>query len=106
MAFARGPSGLGKTGEVDDIGVAPDCQEFSSFASAVDIIGSTAMGEPRCARGFIVSDVGVGTKIIEVVTAAGQTRAYNVTNIQALFIPCALRTITTNTTVARVLVFW
>ena len=106
MAFARGPSGQAKTGSVDDIGVAEDVQEFSSFGTAINVINSAATSTPRAARGFIVSDVGAGTKIVEVVTAAGQTRTLALANLQAVFIPCAIRTITTNTTVARVLVFW
>lgn len=104
MAFARGASGKGTAGVADDIGVSPDAKEYSSFASAVDVTVDAATGEPRAVRGFMVTDVGTGT--LEVVTAAGQTRAFVATNLLGQFIPLSIKTITTNSNIGRIIVFW
>lgn len=104
MALARGASGKGEAGIVHDVGVSPDFKEYSSFAA--DVMADCVAGAPRPCRGFLISDVGSGTKIVECVTLAGQTRSITAANLQGIFLPGGVRSFTANTTVARVIVFW
>jgi hypothetical protein len=102
MPFAKAKNGV--FGVADDIGTSPDAIQITSFTS--QDLAALSPGQCSIPRGFIVSNVGAGTKVLEVVTAAGQTRTYDVSALQAAYIPLAIRSITSNTTVTSVTVFY
>lgn len=103
MAFTKGNKGV--VGVADDIGTSPDAIQVTSFTSQ-DLLALAPGGSYAVPRGFIVGNVGAGTKIVEVVTAAGQTRSYDFTNLQAAYMPLGIRALTANTTVTSVILFY
>ena len=113
-SLARGPSGQGVAGVANDLAVAFDVKEYSSFGSIIDLTTDTySSAMPRVPRGIMVTDVGAGTKLLVVAMANGQpygpapvTRTLTMTNLQGVFMPMACRAIMTTTTVARLIVFW
>lgn len=101
-AFAKGNRGA--VGVSNDIGTSPDIVQLTSFTSQ-DLL-ALSPGGISCPRGLMVSNVGAGTKVLEIVTAAGQTRTLDATNLQGAYLPIAAQRLTANTTVTSVLVFF
>jgi len=78
---------------------AEDCFDVVAFPYDIDNVHGNV------ARHAIVVDIGTGTQLLEIVTAAANTRTLTcVTNGEQ--IPCLIDTITANTTVARVRIFF
>lgn len=108
MTFVKGGAAKSASGVVNDIGTSPDAKEYSSFASDVDLTADSPTNNTP-ARGLMITSLGAGTKIIQVVTAAGQTRAYDLSGVgnAPVWLPVAARTIKgTTTTIAKVIAFW
>lgn len=103
MPFNKGNKGV--VGVADDIGASPDAIQLTSFTSQ-DLLALAPGGAYSVPRGFMVGNVGAGTKVVEVVTAAGTTRSYDFTNLQSAFIPLGIRAVTANTTVTSLIVFY
>lgn len=92
------------TGPTDDIGTSPDVVPVTSFTSQ-DLM-ALSPGAISLPRGLIVSNVGAGTKLLQVTTAAGVQRTLDVTNLQAAYMPVSIRSLDAATTVTAVLLFY
>lgn len=94
----------GAVGVSNDIGTSPIFKEYSVFNST-DLMADSP-GQVSYPRGFIVSNVGAGTKLVGYVDASGTIRTLDATNLQAAYIPGCVRAFTSSTTVATILVFF
>lgn len=102
MAFGR--SERNAAGVANDIGTSPDMIPVTSFTSQ-DLM-ALSPGGVSLPRGLIITNVGAGTKVLEVITAAGVTRTIDATNLQGAYLPGAIKALTANTTVTSVLLFY
>ena len=102
MAF--GQSRKSASGVANDIGTSPDAVPVTSFTSQ-DLRALSPAGV-SLPRGLIISNVGAGTKVLEIVTAAGTTRTIDATNLQGAYMPVCITALTSNTTVTAVLLFY
>jgi hypothetical protein len=103
LTFKRGRNGA--DGVVEDIGTSPHAKEYSSFVSLIDLVADSL--DDKCCRGFIVSDVGAGTKLLAFTDASGVAATWDMTNMQGAYIPLSLRSITqTTTTIARIQIYY
>ena len=78
---------------------ADDCPVVTSFVAQIDIISTYGIQ----AKGLFVENAGAGTRVLEIITSAGQTRTLTVTTGEE--IPVKTRAITTNTTIASLRVY-
>lgn len=79
-----------------------DCEQFTSFSSDIPTIGPTE----QPARGFIVTDPGLGSLTIAT-TAAGVGRLLDANAIAGIFIPCQLKDIVAaGTDIGAIIVFY
>lgn len=99
-----GRSERNAAGVANDIGTSPDFIQITAFTSQ-DLM-TLGPGQASLPRGLIVSDLGAGTKILEVITAAGNTRTIDATNLLAAYLPGCIKALTANTTVGKVLLFY
>lgn len=102
MAFGKNQRTAG--GVSDDIGTSPDVIPVTSFTSQ-DLMAIAPAGA-SLPRGLLISNVGAGTKVLEVITAANQTRTIDATNLQGAYLPVCVKALTSNTTVTAVLLFY
>ena len=94
----------GAVGVADDIGTSPDAIPITSFTS--QDLAALSPSQGCMPRGLVITNVGAGTKVLEVVTAAGQTRTIDATNLQGAYLPLCIKALTSNTTVTSVLLFY
>jgi hypothetical protein len=81
-----------------------DVNDYDNFAVSIDLITDSYDGYSQ-ARRILVLDAGVGTKVLEVITGAAETRTLTVTTGDD-FPATNFTDITDNTTVAKLRVWW
>lgn len=102
MAFAKAKQGA--VGVSNDIGTAPIFKEYTAFSS-IDLMPDSPAGISY-PRGFIISNVGAGTKVLGYIDATGNVRTLDATNLQGVYMPGCVRAFTAATTCTAIVVFF
>ena len=95
---------MGAVGISNDIGTAPIFREYLVF-NGTDLMADSP-AQASYPRGFIISNVGAGTKVLGYIDAAGVTRTLDATNLQGAYIPGCVRAFTAASTVGSIIVFF
>lgn len=99
--LARGPSGRGG-GKVHDIGPSPAVFEVTSFPTNLQSLSTQAIA----CRQIIISNIGVGTKVLAWTGPDGVAKTLDATNLQSVTLPMEAISLDAATTCTKVLVFF